>query len=153
MTKPIVVIGLGSALMSDEGVGAFLIEALEKRCADLDFVDFADIGSATMRAIHLLNDREKVVFLDCAFMNAPPGAIKRFEPDDVASVKSLAGLSSHEGDLLHVIRLAQMTGATPKRIVIFGIQPDIIAPGQGLSPTLESQFGKYCALIEQEIRR
>ena len=49
--NPTVVIGLGNRLLSDEGIGLVLLEALARKAAEFPGVDFLDFDS-------LLNDEE-----------------------------------------------------------------------------------------------
>ena len=149
--KPTVVIGLGSTLMSDEGVGVHLLRALAEKHSNAPGIEFHEIGTALMRALHLMSGREKAVLLDCAFMNEAPGTLRRFAPTDVRSVKSLPDLSLHEGDLFRVLRLLGIIEEAPKQIVIFGIQPASIEPGETLSPLLQERFEEYCREIEREL--
>ena len=149
--RDILVAGLGNALMSDEGVGAVVLERLSSDGARFPRVEFADLGASAMRALHAMAGRRKAVFVDCALMGEEPGAIRRFTPEQVRSQKALAGLSLHEGDLLKVIELSRALGECPQEVVIFGIQPQQIAPGQGLSPALKARLGQYVDAVAAEL--
>ena len=143
-----VVIGLGNLLMADEGVGVRLVRAL---AAQFPAVDFCELGTGGMAVLHALAGRRKAVLLDCARMDQPPGTIRRFVPDQVASGKALPGFSLHEGDLLEILALSRRLGECPETVVIFGIQPASLAPGESLSPALASGFDAYLQLIAAEI--
>ena len=148
-----VLIGLGNVLMADEGIGIYLLEALARRAAEFPGVEFADLGTAGMRVLHALAGRRKAVLLDCALMNEPPGTLRRFRPEQVRDIKRMPGFSLHEGDLLQVIELSRRLGEAPSEIVIFGIQPESVAPAQELSPSLNERLPEYIAAVAQELRR
>jgi len=95
--------------------------------------------------------RRKAVFIDCAFMDEAPGTIRRFTPDQVSSQKALAGLSLHEGDLLKIIELSRSLGECPPEVVIFGIQPQSIEPGEALSPALSTRLDEYADAVAAEL--
>ena len=141
---------MGNPLMSDEGVGIHVIARLQ-RTVLADTVDLLDLGTSGMRALHELEGREVVIFVDCAMMGAEPGAIRRFTPDEVETRKLQTRLSLHEGDLLNTIHLARRLGTAPERIVIFGIEPKFIEPGESLSPELAARLDEYVAAIRQEL--
>ncbi len=84
-------------------------------------------------------------------MNADPGTLRRFTPDDVVSVKTLAGFSLHEGDLLQVLELARKLETAPEKIVIFGIQPAETGVGEGVSETVRERLAEYVARVEAEL--
>jgi hydrogenase maturation protease len=150
--KPIAVIGMGNPLMSDEGVGVRIIASLQ--AAELaNRVDILDLGTSSMRAVHALEGRDAVVFVDCALMGTAPGTIRRFTPEEVESRKAQPRLSLHEGDLLNTIALARRLGTAPPTIVIFGIEPDLIEPGESLSAALACHLEDYVVAIQQEVAR
>ena len=113
--------------------------------------DFVDLGTSAMRALHAMAGRRKAVFVDCALMGEAPGTIRRFTPEQVRSQKALSGLTLHEGDLLKVIELSRTLGECPEEVVIFGIQPECIEPGEALSPILAARLGEYTDAVACEL--
>jgi hydrogenase maturation protease len=153
MRQATVVLGLGNPLMSDEGVGLEVVRRLSDREADYPLVDFVDAGTGGLSVLHLIQGRRKAVFVDCALMGEDPGAIRRFTPDEVRSVKVLAQQSLHEADLLRIIDMARQLGQVPQEVVLFGIQPERVEPHQGLSETLEARLEQYVGLVCAELTR
>jgi len=151
MKKPVVVIGLGNPLMADEGIGVYLIERLGERTDRHPGVDFIDAGTGGMSVLHWIEGRRKAVLIDCAFMGREPGTIGRFTPDEVRSAKVLAHQSLHEADLLHILALAERLGQGPEQVVIFGIQPQVVALRQGLSDVLLDRTEQYLSQIAAEL--
>jgi hydrogenase maturation protease len=151
MKKNTAVIGLGNPLMSDEGIGGFLIERLAQRGNLPSNVDLIDAGTSGMKILHLIENRNRVIFLDCAYMQCPAGSIKRFTCDDVESVKHLAHQSLHEGDLMHLLAMARQLGFCPEEIIFFGIEPASIELGQQLSAELLCNIDQYVELIAAEV--
>ncbi len=147
-----VVIGLGSPLMSDEGVGVHLIKKMSTLGLHGSGVDFIDLGTAGARILHAVAGRRKAIFIDCALMGEKPGTIRRFTPDDVRSEKRLPRMSLHEGDLMQFIELSRKLGECPDEVVIFGIQPQDISPGLELSPVLAAQMDEYARVIAAEFK-
>jgi hydrogenase maturation protease len=103
-----------------------------------------------MAALHAMAHRRRAIFVDCAFMGAEPGAVRRFTPSQVSSRKELAGFSLHEGDLLDAIELSRQLGECPEQVVIFGIQPERVAPGETLSAVLRDRLAEYVKLVQAE---
>lgn len=141
---------MGNPLMSDEGIGIHVIAQLQRVMLG-DSVEVLDLGTSGMRALHELEGRDMVVFVDCALMGTEPGTIRRFTPEDVETKKIQPRLSLHEGDLLNTIALAERLGTAPERIVIFGIEPKTIDPGETLSPALAARLDQYVATVRDEV--
>jgi hydrogenase maturation protease len=153
MRKDTVVLGLGNPLMSDEGVGVYLLERLSALSEGYPSVEFVDAGTAGMGILHLIRGRHKAVIVDCADMGVEPGRISKFSPEQVHSVKQLSHQSLHEGDLLRILDLARRLGQMPDEVVIFGIQPESTALGDRLSATLSRRTEDYLSLICEELDR
>ena len=151
MPKSTVVLGLGNPLMADEGIGVYLVERLAESGEELKDVEFIDAGTGGLSVLHSMEGRRKAIFVDCAYMGDQAGAIRRFTPEDVESVKVLAHRSLHEADLLQIIAMARQIGQAPEQIVIFGVQPQRVEPGLGLSPALLAGIDEYLAVLRREL--
>ncbi|MEE8374379.1 MAG: hydrogenase maturation protease [Dehalococcoidia bacterium] len=146
----IVVVGLGNTLMTDEGIGIHVLCLLMSESGRHDHIDMVEAGSSVMSVVHSIAGRRKAIIIDCARMSEPAGTIRRFTPSEVESTKSLPHLSLHEGDLLTALRLSRDLGEHPDEVVIFGIQPETIAPGDSLSSTLQERLDYYLETIASE---
>ena len=149
--KNTVVVGLGNPLMTDEGVGIHILHRLMAGSERSGDVDFIDLGLSLMSVVHAIAGRGKAILVDCTCMSDPPGTIRRFSPDEVASIKAMAHFSLHEGDLLDALALSQKLGEYPEEVVIFGIQPETIAPGEGLSSVLQERLQGYIDIVSTEV--
>jgi len=151
MKKPVIVIGLGNTLMSDEGAGVRVVERLLDIASRFPLVDFVDAGTAGMSILHLIRDKDKAIFIDCARMGEKPGTIRKFTPQEIKSARVLAQQSLHDADLIKIVDLARQLGECPSEIIIFGIEPEVIEPGTSLSKTLTSKIEHYVSFICREI--
>lgn len=151
MKKDTVVLGFGNPLLSDEGVGIYIIKKLVEEQERYRGVDFIDAGTAGLSLIHYLEGRKKAVIIDCAVMGTEAGTIRRFEPQQVKSRKKLSHRSLHEADLLKIIETAQRLGQCAEKVVIFGIEPKDTGPGRGLSDVVAAKTSDYISLIEKEL--
>jgi hydrogenase maturation protease len=146
-----IVIGLGNPLMRDEGIGVLLVQKLEEKFPDLKNVEFYDGGTGGMSLLYKIENRHKLILIDCAKMGQAPGTIRRFTPDQVRSIKQLGHFSLHEVDILKVLELADQFGDAPKEVVLFGIEPQSLELGSELSKPLVDQFENYLAMISKEL--
>jgi len=151
MEKNTLVLGLGNPLMADEGIGAYLVQRLAQLKDEFPNVDFIDAGTGGMAILHLIQNRPKVIIIDCARMGLQSGDIKRFTPEQAQSVKALAHHSLHEADILGIIDMARRLGRCAGEIVIFGIEPEIVQPAQQLSSVLADRIDYYIVEICVEL--
>ena len=151
MKKQTLVLGLGNPLMSDDGIGIYLLKHLSSLAKKYPNVDFVDAGTGGLKILHLLEGRSKAIIIDCANMRAEPGHIEKFSPEQAVSVKALAHYSLHEQDLLQIIDMARKLDQCPQSIVIFGIQPENTGFGQKLSQKLVNKMDDYITLVCKEL--
>jgi len=145
--KRTVVVGLGNSLMTDEGVGIYIVRELMSSSAQGSDVDFVEAGTSLMAVVHAIAGRRRALVVDCAWMDEAPGTIRCFRPDTVVSRKGLKHLSLHEGDLLDGLELSRKLGEYPEEVLIYGIQPQSVQPGQSLSSALSERMGSYVEAI------
>jgi hydrogenase maturation protease len=152
-----IVIGLGNPLMSDEGIGVLLAQKLAQQAQNQELsgcenVEFYDGGVGGLNLLYKIENRDKVILIDCAKMGERPGTICRFTPDHVRSVKNLGHFSLHEVDILKVLDLATQLDAAPKEVVIFGIEPASLDLDPALSDILAGRVDTYLAAIIGELK-
>lgn len=142
-------IGIGTYFGRDDSIGLRIAEHIAEVGLDQGFRSI-DLGGALIDLIHYLrDDAERVLIVDTARMGMAPGEYVYFEPDQVRTRKSLAGISSHEDDLLKVLEFAEATGGPLPALTIMGIEPAELADEPGLSVELERRFDEYVAAAVQ----
>ncbi len=138
--------------MTDEGIGLQVVRQLRSKQELHSYIDFIELGSSLMSVVHAIAGRQKAVLIDCAFMDEAVGTIHRFTPEEVISTKATAPFSLHQGDLLEALELSRRLGEYPKEVVIYGIQPQRVVPGDCLSPALHRRLVEYVETINRELQ-
>ena len=114
------VIGLGNPLLTDDGVGLALLEALRDD-GWLD-VDLVDGGTWGLSLLPVLADCERVLVLDAVKAGNEPGTVVRGRGADVPRLYRYP-LSPHQIDLTEVLAAAEMTGGVPAEMEVIGVEP------------------------------
>lgn len=147
------VMGMGNYSMFDDSIGIKVVEYISENGLDEDFTAIDLSGNCIGIISYFNDDTEAVLIIDTArFGDMKPGEYKIFSPDDVRSTKDMAGISSHEGDVMKVLELAKQTGYPIPRIKIMGIEPESIKDDFGLSDTLSNNLKKYVDVALAEIK-
>ena len=149
--KQTVVLGIGNPLMSDDGVGIRVVEALIECAPDYPEVDFYDAGTGGLAMLHYLAGRKKIVIIDCAAMGTQPGTIKRFTLDDVETKKTLSYRSNHEIDIIKLFEFIGRTGEYGGEIVFFAIEPANTSQGGELSEPVKNSLEACIELVKKEL--
>jgi hydrogenase maturation protease len=136
-------IGIGNYYGRDDSVGLRIAEHIGESGLDTGF-RAVDLGGNLLDLVHYLDaETEQVLIVDSARMGLVPGEYEFFVPEQATSRKALAGLSTHEGDLLKVLEFAAAMGGALPPITILGIEPAELRDEPGLSAELESRFKEY----------
>lgn len=134
MPKPrqprILIAGLGNYLLKDDGVGVHAVRALQQ--TPLPGIIVAEVGTAVLGVLHLLEWADKVLAIDAMQAGGTPGTIYGFGVEDAAGPGMQASL--HELNLLAALRFLPRQ-AKPE-ILVVGIEPDTIDYGLDLSPAV-----------------
>jgi len=138
-----VVVGAGNIAMCDEGAGVWVIRRLMERGGSYPGVEFVEAGTGGINILHLIANRQKCVIIDCAYMDMPPGTIRRFSPAEAKSRKLVSGFSLHEADILSIIDMSRKLNECPDEVVIFGIEPSEIKAGDKLSNVVAAKLDGY----------
>lgn len=136
MTVPILVLGLGNELFTDEGVG---IEAARTIATlDLDDVEVVDGGTLGLDLVPTLADRRSLLVLDAMVSDgASPGDILTLDDATVRSARKLL-MSAHQLGLSEALAAADLWGRGPAVCAGVGMVPFDLGTGYGLSPGARS---------------
>lgn len=135
----IVILGVGNILLTDEGVGVRVIEALEQGWVFPPEVELVDGGTCGMELLEQLEDLAGLIVVDCVRCGRPPATPVLLEGDDVP-VFFRTKLSPHQVGLSDVLASLELTGKAPGTTIIVGMQPISMSLGMALSPEVAAQL-------------
>jgi len=145
------VLGVGNKLMSDEGVGVHVIERLAEKYKLPEEVQVLDGGTLGLDLLYYLEGIENLLIVDAAETGKEAGAMIRLEGEQVPAFMSVK-ISPHQMGVPDMLVAAKMKDLYPKRIVLWGIQPELITLGLDLSPLLASKVELLVEKLTDELR-
>lgn len=128
----ILLIGIGNIIMGDDGIGPHLVNRLRNDYTFMPGVTLLDGGTLGLDLLHYLEGVTCLIIVDAFDMGKPPGHLQRFSDDEIPAVISTT-LSAHQSGLQDLLALADLQGCLPQRIVLWGVQPEIMSPSLELS--------------------
>ena len=138
LTAPVLLLGLGNPLMSDDGAGQELLAQLEAGpTAWGPQVEFLDGGTQGLALLGRFEGRKAVVFLDAVRLGDKPGAVHVLHGKELARMGG-RGVTAHEGSAPQILAALQLLGETPQEVVVVGVEPERVATGIGLSPSVRA---------------
>jgi len=149
MAGETVVIGLGSLLMGDDGLGLVALEALRRSASFEPAPLFVDGGTWGMNLLPFIESAERLLLVDAIRSGASPGDLIVIERDQLPRGLGIK-LSPHQIDVQEVLAIAELRGRLPREAVAMGLEPLRVELGCELSPVVARGLD---ALLESIGRR
>jgi len=148
--QPILVLGVGNILLTDEGVGVHVVQRLQKM--DLPpHVEVMDGGTSGFDLLDDIEGRKKVIVVDTVKAGQPPGTVYRMTPDDMEEMGK-SRISLHDIDMTDLLKLADVFKIQKPEVVIIGIEPkDMESASLELSAEVAAQLPRVLELVMKEI--
>jgi hydrogenase maturation protease len=125
------VVGLGSALHGDDGVGCAVVSRLREHPGAAG-ADLVEAGPRAHLLLEVLAAHDRVIVVDCARMGLTPGSVRSFTAGAARDRRPPGRISAHEGDPLAMAELARALGC-PAEMTVVAVEPLAMEPGTGLS--------------------
>ena len=143
------VIGLGSDLRGDDGVGLVIARRLHDQVPlGIEVIEHLGDGLSLIPAWH---GWESVIIVDAAKSGAAPGTIHRFDALSAPLQTQLSITTFHAFGLAEAIELAQQLDQLPESLVIYGIEGKSFDLGTNLSAEIEQALDLAVERILNEI--
>lgn len=140
-------LGLGNTLLTDDGVGVHVINAL-RRYPPAGGLQLIDGGTLGFRLAGLLAGCTACIIIDAAELGDAPGAMEVLGINDLNGwLASRRRTGVHEAGLLDLLSLLCLEDHLPARLAIIAIQPLCIDWGEELSRAVAAVVPKACATV------
>lgn len=143
---PILVLGVGNVLFTDEGLGVAAAERIAAR--SLPGVETLDGGTLGLSLLPEIADRTGLLLLDAVVGGrAAAGEVVVLAGEQVRQARSVL-VSAHQIGVGEALAAAELAGCAPDRVAAVGIVPDSLDTGYGLSPAVA---GKLDTLVDRAL--
>ena len=140
------ILGIGNALLRDEGIGCHVAHALEEiPLPDVKIID----GGTCPDLLQFLEDTDKLIIVDAVKGGGPPGQIYRFHLEDI-TLEQKPFLSLHDVGLVDNLMLMKFWHSVDETVVI-GVEPKQVDWGLELSPELQGKMPQIIDTILSEL--
>ncbi len=146
--KPILILGVGNTIQTDDGVGVHVIEEMRKNPLPKD-TDLFDGGTLGYDLLGAIEGRKKVIVIDTVKGQQSPGTLYKFSPEDVPNDNNYDSL--HQLGIIEAIRLAGLQNKAPDLTVIIGVEPEIIDWGLSLTDTVKKKIPRIIEMVMEEV--
>lgn len=136
--RPTVVLGLGTPLMADDGLGLAALEELRAYRFDPE-VDLVDGGTWGMNLLGTIEDAGRLLLLDAIHAGRPAGSLVVLRDEELPRYL-FTKVSPHQVDLREVLALAEFRGTLPRDTVAVGLEPQRVEMSDSLTPLIRARL-------------
>ena len=147
------VVGLGNPILTDDGVGIYVVRAVAAQC-QRDDVTFAEASVGGLRLLDVIVGYERIIMVDAICTpDGKPGDIHRLHPNDLRA--SLHSGSTHDLSLPGALALGRGMGMMlpdDEAIVIIAIEvEDVLTFGEECTPVVQVAISTAVDMVLQEL--
>lgn len=148
-TCGIVVLGIGSLIHGDDGLGVHAIELLRRDPRIPEGVRLIDGGTSSLELLVDISDSTHLLLLDAVDVGEAPGALIRMGGKEL---KGLPGAASvHQIGLADLLATLPLVSTRPREIVLLGVQPLTTDWGTSLSTKVNAAMRLLVDAVVQQL--
>lgn len=145
MSKPILILGIGNTLLSDDGLGPYIIEELQNY--SLKGVKLIDGGTQGLNLMPYFEDIDRVILIDAiSSSNYPLGEVLKIPKDNILKTLSQK-MSVHEIGIVDLLSNLSLVDKEPKEIILIGLVTNNFEFAYGVSPIVKENKQKLIEAI------
>jgi hydrogenase maturation protease len=148
---PLLILGLGNLLCTDDGVGAAAVHRLLREYRAPEGAVVLDGGTLGMAQLPHLMEADVAILVDAIRSDDPPGTFVRLEGEDVAPAVA-ARLSVHQVGVADLLDSARLLDRYPPRVILLGLVPASLGLGVELTPAVAAQLPALLTAVLEEAR-
>ncbi|MBW8328914.1 MAG: HyaD/HybD family hydrogenase maturation endopeptidase [Thiobacillus sp.] len=131
------VLGIGNTLLTDEGIGIHVLQALEPELANWPDVTLLDGGTLSFTLAGPIEDADALIVVDAANIKNKAGEWALLEGEEMdAFLMSNRKASVHEVGLTDLRAIALLAGHWPEKRAMLAIRPDVVDWGEQPTPAV-----------------
>jgi hydrogenase 3 maturation protease len=137
---------VGNGMMGDDAAGPLLARMM--RLSPIEGWEALDGGSVPENVLHIIRAKcpEEVLVIDAADMDLAPGEVRYISPERIGDPFFM---NTHALPLSYLVQ--SLKEFVPK-VELLGIQPEVVAFGYPLTPTVREAVGRvYESLKEDDL--
>ena len=144
------VVGVGSMVMGDDGVGYHAIEVLRERDGDLPAeTTLSHAGTTSFLALEAMSGAKRAIVVDALALEEPPGTIREYRLDrpDAGAPE----VTMHDYSFTNALAVGDVAYDVPEQVYLIGVVPERLEPSVDLSEPVAAALPELVSRIERRL--
>jgi len=146
----VAIVGAGTIIFKDEGVGVYAQRYIEENYEFEDDVTLVDGGVLGFQLMTYYQDYDKVLILDTITMDDEAGSIYNLPANEMLGLGSYKQ-TAHEVEIVEMLEICSLLEKMAQVNIIGIIPEDIISVHIGLSDKMKEMFSQFVAAAMSEL--
>jgi len=142
------VVGVGSRVMGDDGVGYHAVERLHDRSLP-GGVTATHAGTTAFLALEAMSGADRAVVVDALALDDDPGTIREFRLHDPS--EEAPEVTMHDFSFSDALAVGDAAYDLPEEVLLVGIVPERLEPSLELSETVAAALPELVSRIETRL--
>jgi hydrogenase maturation protease len=152
--KKILIGGIGSVLLGDDGVGPYVAGMLEAGYRFAPGVTVADLGTPGLDLVAHLSGIDALILIDSVANAEPAGTVTLYRKHDIMRNEvGMVRMDPHSPALSESLLIAELAGEGPKDILLIGVTGQHYDVETRLSPPVEQACARAVEQALEELER
>ena len=150
MKNKITILGIGSLIYSDDGIGIHALKPLIEKYKDDEDIEIVEGATDGMMLLAYVEDASNLIIIDAINNGVPGGTIMQLNGEEIPAYYGIK-MSVHQAGFQEVLWIAKFRERYPKNITMIGMQPTNLEMGLELSATNQKQLGNLVDMVIQQV--
>ncbi len=151
--KKVLIGGVGSVLLGDDGVGPYAAHLIESRYEFGEAVVVEDLGTPGLDLVAHLTGVRALIIVDSVDNGKAPGSVTLYRKEDILKVRPAVRMDPHSPALTETLFVAEMAGDAPEDVLLIGITGKTYGDTPGLSAEVETAVDNAIEEVLHEVVR
>ena len=142
------VVGVGSMVMGDDGVGYHAVERLRDRSLP-GGVTATHAGTTAFLALEAMSGADRAVVVDALALDEAPGTVREFRLHD--QPEAAPEVTMHDFSFSDALAVGDAAYDLPEEVFLVGVVPERLEPAVELSETVAAALPDLVSRIETRL--
>lgn len=146
------IVGAGTVIYQDEGIGVYAAKYIEKNYTFFDDVTLVDGGVLGFQLMTYYQDYDKVIILDTITIEDVVGAIYNLPSEELLGLGSYKQ-TAHEVEIIEMLEICSLLEKMADTNIIGIVPYDMESVNIGLSSEMKNKFDDFIDAAMKEIEK
>jgi hydrogenase maturation protease len=151
--KRILVAGIGSVLLGDDGIGPYVVRSLEANYVFDEGIEIEDLGTPALDLIDHIAGLDALIVVDAVENGAAPGTVTLYRKPELTRQAPAVRLDPHSPALCDALWAAEFYGSSPQEVLLVGVSAGSLDGGCELSEAVRASVDRVIHEVLRDIDR